>query len=263
MQNLRITTIQTSLEWENKAQNLKKIGDKISRLENPVDVIILPEMFNSGFTMNAGAMAEASNGPTADWMLKHASEKDSVIMGSFIVDDQSQYFNRLHVAFPDSRLEVYDKRHLFRMAEEDKTFHYGSSRLVVSWKGWRILPLVCYDLSFPVWSRNTVSNGKFDYDLLVFVANWPKARISAWDALLKARAIENLSYVVGLNRIGADGNHIPYNGHSAIYGPKGEILYSATDRDEVHFQSIDLETLQIYRKKFPANLDADQFEIKG
>lgn len=262
MQNLTIATIQSTLEWENPDLNLNKFSSKVRKLKNDEDLLILPEMFNTGFTMNARNLSENPGGPTAEWMLQLAADRGSVILGSFIVKDQNKYFNRLHAAFPDNRLEIYDKRHLFRMAEEDKTFHYGSSRTIVRWKGWRILPLVCYDLRFPVWSRNTVTDGIFDYDLLIYVANWPKARVSAWDALLKARAIENLAYCAGVNRVGPDGNGIPYSGHTAVFDPKGDTLYFGSEREEVNLQTLDWEMLHSYRNKFPANLDADDFEIE-
>jgi len=260
MQDLVVSTIQTTLEWENVNTNLAHFETKIHALPQ-TDLIVLPEMFNSGFSMNAEGLAEEPNGFTSQWMLKMAEKKDALVAGSIIIRENGDFFNRLIAACPDGKILTYDKRHLFSMAEEDKTFASGSSRVIVPWRGWKILPLVCYDLRFPVWSRNTTSDGDLHYDLLIYVANWPAARILAWDTLLKARAVENLAYCVGTNRTGEDENGIKYNGHTGIYDPKGNTIYFS-EKDESHTSTLSATDLTSYRKKFPANLDADNFSLR-
>jgi omega-amidase len=260
MQNLKVSTIQSKLEWEQIDLNLSNLESIIEDLP-PTDVIILPEMFSTGFTMNAEKLAEEPDGKTTMWIHAMAKKTGALLMGSIICKDANQYYNRLIIANPDGIIDHYDKRHLFRMAKEDETFSFGSDRKIFGWKGWNILPLVCYDLRFPVWSRNKGNKGRLEYDLLIYVANWPAQRISAWDILLKARAIENLSYSIGVNRIGIDGNGIEYNGHTGIYDPKGNPIYFS-EKEESITTVISGEELVSYRNKFPANLDSDEFEIK-
>lgn len=263
MEDLRITLIQSDLYWEEIDSNLSSFEEKIWGIESDTDVIVLPEMFTTGFSMNAAKLAEHMNMRTFKWMKQMANQTKALILGSYIVVDQGNYYNRQVWMEPGGRFFTYDKRHLFRMAVEHDTFSSGSQILIGEWKGWKIFPLICYDLRFPVWSRNRINKEtrQLNYDVLVYVANWPAARIEAWDTLLKARAIENLSYSVGVNRIGNDGNEIMYNGHSAIYSPKGELLFSAESKSICQTVSLSGTDLLSYREKFPAYLDADNFSI--
>jgi predicted amidohydrolase len=221
-------------------------------------------MFTTGFTMNAARLAEHMNMRTFKWMRQVADQTGALILGSYIVTENNRYVNRLLWMEPGGRFRSYDKRHLFRMAVEHETYSPGDQVLVGEWKGWRICPLVCYDLRFPVWSRNSYdANAKrMNYDLLLYVANWPKARVEAWDALLKARAVENLCCTAGVNRVGVDGNGIEYNGHSAVYSPKGEELLRMEDKESIRTIALSAESLLSYREKFPAYLDADDFSLK-
>ncbi|MCK6616037.1 MAG: amidohydrolase [Cyclobacteriaceae bacterium] len=262
-QKLKITLIQSNLYWEEVASNLSMFEEKIWAIGQETDVIVLPEMFSTGFTMNAAKLAEPMNMTTFKWMRQMAAQTQALMLGSFIVKENNSYYNRLLWMEPSGNFKTYDKRHLFRMADEHQTYSAGDTRLTAEWRGWRICPLVCYDLRFPVWSRNGYDKaaGRLDYDVLVYVANWPSARVEAWDALLKARAIENLCYTVGVNRTGDDGNGIPYNGHSASYSPKGETLFFETEKEVIKTIELDFDMLQSYREKFPAWRDADEFEV--
>jgi len=262
MQDLKVTTIQTPLHWQDKQANISMLEEKIWEIEEDTDLIVLPEMFNTGFTMEAEKMAEPMNLHTFKWMRQMASQKKAVVTGSYIVNDNGEYYNRLIWMQPNGEYSTYDKRHLFRMADEDAHFSAGTKDLVVELKGWKIKPLVCYDLRFPVWCRNKSNDqNELEFDLILFVANWPAVRVSAWDTLLKARAIENVSYSIGVNRIGDDGKGIAHNGHSAIYGPKGDAVYFAEDREEIKTVTISAKDLLRFREKFPAQLDADKFSI--
>lgn len=265
MQDLKITLIQSDLHWEDIEANLAMFEEKVWQIgSNTTDVIVLPEMFTTGFTMTASKLAEHMNMRTFKWMKQMADQTGALMLGSYIVTVHGRYYNRLLWMEPGGNFKTYDKRHLFRMANEHKTYSSGESLLVASWKGWRICPLICYDLRFPVWSRN-----KWDFtarrplfDVMVYVANWPTARIEAWDILLRARAIENLSYVVGVNRIGIDGNGIEYNGHSAVISPKGEHIVINTDTETVRTVELNANSLHAFRDRFPAYLDADEFTIE-
>src|SRR5680860_28794 len=215
---LNIAAIQTQLYWEDRESNLNHLQKMMKNLEDEtLDLVILPEMFTSGFTMNAAKCAEKEEGVTLDWMRKQAVLLESAITGSIIIEEDNQYYNRLYFVWPDGKYASYDKRHTFSYAGEDQVFSRGHKRLIVDYKGWKICPLICYDLRFPVWSRNTE-----EFDLLIYVANWPESRTQAWDTLLSARAIENLCYTIGVNRIGQDGNGISYVGHSSAYDPQGQ-----------------------------------------
>jgi len=263
MQNeLKVALIQTDLVWENPVGNRDTLTKKIHGINEAVDLIVLPEMFSTGFTMEADKLAEPPNSKTYRWMAQMAAQTGSMIIGSYIIKDGTDRFNRLHAVTPDGNHHAYDKRHLFRMAEEHKHYSSGNKKIIIEWKGWKILPLVCYDLRFPVWSRNYPQGKELQYDTLIFVANWPAARVSAWDSLLKARAIENLSYSVGLNRVGDDGKGVLYNGHSGIYDPKGEKLLFMDDKEDIQTISLSMSELEAYRNKFPAHFDGDSFEIK-
>ena len=252
---LTLTLIQSSLHWENVPANLAMWEEKIWRIDQPTDLIILPEMFNTGFTMNT-AVAEPMNLHTFKWMKQQAQQTGAVVTGSYAVREREKYYNRLVWMRPDGSYETYDKRHLFRLAGEHLVFSAGTRRLVTEWKGWRICPLVCYDLRFPVWSRNVPA----DYDLLIYVANWPEARSRAWKTLLPARAVENLAYAVGVNRVGLDGKNLEYSGDSAVYDYQGESLFDAVGTETFSTLTLDKEALLAFRSSFPAHLDADVFE---
>jgi predicted amidohydrolase len=263
MQDLKITIVQTDLHWEDPTANMAMLEEKIAAIQQ-TDVIVLPEMFTTGFTMNAKQLAEMMNMRTFRWMKQMADKTKALVLGSFIANVHGRFYNRLLWMEPGGTFKTYDKRHLFRMAEENQVYSQGESLLIGHWKGWRICPLICYDLRFPVWSRNrwNASLKRPSYDLLVYVANWPQVRIQAWDTLLKARAIENLSYVVGVNRIGTDDNSIDYNGNSAIIGPKGDTIFSASGDELLKTIELSSHSLQGYRDKFPAFLDADDFNLE-
>lgn len=264
MQDLKFTLIQSELHWEDPEANLSMFEEKIWQISGSTDVIVLPEMFTTGFTMAASKMAEHMNMRTSKWMKQMADQTGALILGSYIVTVHDRYYNRMLWMEPGGNFKTYDKRHLFRMANEHKTYAAGESLLISTWRGWRICPLVCYDLRFPVWSRNRwdpAAKRPF-YDVAVYVANWPTTRIDAWDTLLKARAIENLSYVVGVNRVGQDGNGIEYNGHSAVISPKGEAIFSNDDMETTRTLELSANSLHAFRDRFPAYLDADDFTIE-
>lgn len=227
MNTLSIALLQSDLVWENPEKNLDNFTNKIESISDTVDIIVLPEMFTTGFSMNAIPLAEKMDGNTVLWMQKIASEKNSAVIGSIIIKENEAYYNRLLFVFQSGEIEHYDKKHTFTLAKEHETYTSGTEKLIVNYKGWKICPLICYDLRFPVWARNTEN-----YDLLLYTASWPKKRINAWDALLKARAIENMSYTIGVNRIGLDGNDYEYVGHSAIYDCLGNCLTKEYNEEE-------------------------------
>jgi len=254
--HLRVTMVQADLAWQDPAANRRSLAAHFRGLVGHTDLVVLPEMFSTGFSMETEALAEDMDGPTVGWMREEAAALGCVITGSLIVREQGRCHNRLVWARPDGTLGHYDKRHLFRIAGEQDHYAAGDQRRVLELKGWRVCPLICYDLRFPVWSRN-----RDDYDLLLYVANWPQRRAHAWSTLLKARAIENLCYVVGVNRIGRDGNGASYAGDSVALDFLGQPLSSEGGGDRVETAVLDLESLQAYRSSFPAHLDADRFEL--
>ena len=257
MQDLTIALIQAELIWENPTQNRLHFSKKIAEITERVDLIVLPEMFTTGFTMNPYVVAETMHGETILWLQKLAQEKKCAITGSLIIKEDKQYYNRLVFVFPTGEIKTYDKRHTFTLAGEDKVYTAGKEKLLVAYKGWKICPLVCYDLRFPVWARN-VEN----YDLLLYVANWPKPRISAWDALLKARAIENMSYCVGVNRVGKDVNNYEYVGHSAVYDSLGNCISNIPASVEaVGIVTLNAEHLKGTREKLQFLSDRDSFSL--
>ncbi|MDN5214557.1 amidohydrolase [Fulvivirgaceae bacterium BMA12] len=263
MQDLAIALIQSDLHWHDVDANLAMFEEKIWQIPGKPDIILLPEMFNSGFTNATDKIGEMMNMKTFRWMKQQAAQTQAVIAGSLIVKEHNQYYNRLIWMQPNGDFESYDKRHLFRMAEEHHYFEAGKQKLLVEVRGWKICPMICYDLRFPVWIRNQwQENQGHTYDLLIFVANWPAKRINAWDTLLKARAIENLSYVAGLGRIGKDGNDIAYNGHSAVIDPLGKALYFSEDRESIETIVLSKKNLEKIRSQFPAFRDADSFRIE-
>lgn len=233
--NLHIVLIQSDLVWENPIENRRIFTQKINTIQKKVDLIVLPEMFTTGFSMHPKRFSETMTGETVAWLRKMAQEKDAAITGSIIITENGNYYNRLLFVHPDGTIDTYDKKHLFSYGREDKVYTSGNTRSLIMYKGWKICPLICYDLRFPVWSRNTV-----DFDILLYVANWPKARISAWDTLLKARAIENMCYTIGLNRVGVDGNQLEYNGHSGVYNCLGKKTVSFKE----HIEKIKTVTLE-------------------
>ena len=257
-EKLRIAILQVNLKWEDARENRSLFTKEIEALSDEVELIILPEMFTTGFSMNAKVLAEKNDGATLQWMREMAQKKKSAITGSVIIEENGQYYNRLFFVFPDGSYKKYDKRHTFTLAGEDKTYSAGKERLIVEYKGWRICPLICYDLRFPVWARNTE-----DYDLLIYVANWPKKRVAAWDALLKARAIENMTFCIGLNRVGIDGDGYEYNGHSAVYDCLGN--YLTEENAEKPFAkevSLDKKHLQKTRQQLKFLQDRDEFTLR-
>jgi predicted amidohydrolase len=255
---LSIALVQADLHWENVTANLATFEEKLATLSEPVDMIVLPEMFNTGFTMDT-ALAEPMNLTTTRWMKQIAKQHNALVVGSFAVSEGGRFFNRLLCVRPDGTYAQCDKRHLFRMGEEHNHYTAGNMRMTIEWKGWKICPLVCYDLRFPVWSRNLQSN---PYDILLYVANWPARRAHAWSTLLQARAIENQCYVVGVNRVGTDGNGLEYRGGSVVLDYLGEPLTMLTDQETEKIVHISKADLSAYRRSFPALSDADDFEIR-
>ncbi len=264
MNTIKTSLIQSDLYWQDIDANLAMFEEKIWEIEGPTDIIILPEMFNTGFTMNAEKLAEPTNFKTFRWMSQMARQKDAAIVGSYIVKESSKYYNRLYWIEPDGSFDFYDKRHLFRMGNEHLIYTHGKKRLIRNFRGWKIMPLVCYDLRFPIWSRNQFDkeSGQLSYDLLIYVANWPKPRTDVWNSLLKARSLENQCFSIGLNRTGSDGEGIEYDGHSIVFDFKGQALNSVSDRQHIETTELNFDELQEFRKKFPAYMDWDQFEIK-
>ena len=255
--NLKIAVVQVDLAWENVTKNLDNFSEKIENIQEDVELIVLPEMFSTGFSMNATNLAERPNGPAFQWMQRIAKTKNAAVTGSVIVEDEGKYFNRLYFVFPDASFKTYDKRHTFTLAKENETYTAGKKKLIVEYKGWKICPLICYDLRFPVWARNTE-----DYDLLIYVAIWPETRINAWDVLLQARAIENMSWCIGVNRTGVDGNEYRYNGHTAVYDCLGKSLFNPGREIEfTEVVTIDKDSLLETRSKLKFLQDRDTFTI--
>ncbi|MFG6686951.1 amidohydrolase [Mariniflexile sp. HNIBRBA6329] len=255
---LKVTLIQSNLVWENPKQNRKNFAEKMESISNGVDVIILPEMFSSGFTMKPERVAETMDGKTVVWMQNQALKTGAAIVGSLVISEDGNYYNRLLFVEPSGSISIYDKRHTFTLAGEDKVYAAGKQKVIVDYKGWKICPMVCYDLRFPVWARN-VEN----YDVLLYVANWPKARILAWDTLLKARAIENMSYVVGVNRVGLDEAQNEYSGNSAVYDVLGtDISAIKPNKEQTDVVTLERNHINFYRNKLKFLDDKDVFTLK-
>ncbi|WP_178986689.1 amidohydrolase [Winogradskyella helgolandensis] len=255
---LRVAIIQTELVWENPEENRRLLSDKIDAIIANVDLIVLPEMFTSGFTMNPSSVAENMEGNTIVWLKEKAKEMQAVIMGSLVISENNNFYNRMVCVEPSGAITTYDKRHTFTLAGEHKVYTAGTEKVIFNYKGWKICPLVCYDLRFPVWARNTE-----DYDLLIYVANWPKVRVNAWDALLKARAIENMTYCIGVNRVGLDGNNHEYSGHSAAYDVLGNRMDNLTEnQDATAIVVLEKEEITKYREKLNFLNDRDDFNLK-
>ena len=265
MQDLRISLVQGATRWHDPAGNREYYGDLIKPLAGNTDLVILPETFTSGFSNDAVEKAEGMDGPTVAWIREQAGLLGAAVTGSVQLQTADGVFNRLLWATPDGGLQYYDKRHLFRYAGEHKRYAAGKDRLTVEWKGWRINPLVCYDLRFPAYSRNRYDverAGQLDFDLQLFVANWPSARAYAWKTLLRARAIENLCYVAAVNRVGTDGNKLEYAGDSAVIDFMGQPMVEATGEEGVVSTVISAPALAAHRERFPAMLDGDRFTIE-
>lgn len=253
---LRLALVQTSIIWEDPPQNIKNISKKLEALNTDVDLIALPEMFTTGFTMNPENLQNYDGDKTVNWMQEMAKSKNAAILGSFPYQENNEYTNRLYFVTPDGETNWYNKRHTFTLAGEDKVYKSGRKRLIVNFKGFKICPLICYDLRFPVWSRNNEG-----YDVLLYVANWPTPRIAAWDCLLKARAIENMTYCVGLNRIGEDENGLKYPGHSAVYDSLGnQKVYS--EEEEILYSTLTKAHIDETRDKLQFLSDRDDFSLK-
>jgi predicted amidohydrolase len=263
MNLLHVTTIQSNLHWENKKMNLEMFSDKITRA-GKTEIIVLPEMFNTGFSMQPEKFAERMDGESVGWMRDIASRHRVILTGSLMIEENGHFFNRLIWMLPNGHFGIYDKRHLFAYANEHEHYTPGNKRLVASVNGWKINLQVCYDLRFPVWCRQQISkedDKSPEYDILIYVANWPERRSHAWKSLLIARAIENQCYVVGVNRVGNDGNNIYHSGDSMIIDALGETLYHGKDREEIHTAALDKEKLEITRNRFPFWKDADPFTL--
>lgn len=254
--NIKTALVQTPLIWENPEANRIVLRKKIDELDKDTDLAVLPEMFTSGFTMQPEQVAENMEGKTLSWIREAAMTNDVAVAGSVVIEESGKYYNRLLFAHPDGKVEYYDKKHTFTLAGEDKVYHTGEKRLVVEYRGWKLCPMICYDLRFPVWARNTEA-----YDVLLFVANWPLPRISAWDTLLRARAVENLCYCIGVNRVGKDQNGHEYPGHSAVYGVLGEEI-AFSDREEIIYATLEREKITHYRYKLRFLEDRDGFTIR-
>lgn len=267
MSTLTITLIQTKLYWENKDANLRMLEEKINSIPQKTEIVVLPEMFSTGFSMKPELLAETMEGETVAWMKNLSAKNGVIITGSIIIKENEKFYNRLIWMLPNGQYGYYDKRHLFGFAHEDEHYSAGEKRLVASVKGWKINLLVCYDLRFPVWSRQQVNkegeNIEPEYDLLIYVANWPERRNHAWKTLLCARAIENQAYVVGVNRVGKDGNEIYHSGDSMVIDPLGEVLYHRADDEDIFTLTLEKENLDNVRSKFPFWKDGDQFRIEG
>jgi omega-amidase len=259
MSSVRIAIIQTTLFWEDKQANLNMLESKIQELDASVQLVILPEMFSTGFSMNAKTLAETMDGKTMQWMQALSSKKRIIIIGSLIIEEEGKFYNRLIWMMPNGNMGYYDKRHLFAYAGEDKHYHAGQKRLIASVNGIKINLQICYDLRFPVWAR---PQDEEEYDVLIYVANWPEKRSHAWKSLLTARAIENQCYVVGVNRVGKDGLGNTYCGDSSVIDPMGQIIYQKAEAEEVFVVTLEKSVVVEVRNKLPFLRDADRFRIE-
>ena len=276
MAPLTITTLQTNLVWENKIANLDYLGKKINGLQEKTEIVVLPEMFSTGFCVHPQLFAETMEGETLQWMKEISADNKIILTGSLIIKENDQYYNRLIWMLPNGEFGYYDKRHLFGFAEEDKHYTAGNKRLIASVKGWKINLQICYDLRFPVWARNRITpidpsraeelqastDTRPEFDVLLYVANWPERRSHAWKTLLCARAIENQCYVVGVNRVGMDGNNVSHSGNSLVIDPLGEVLYHMADEEDIFTITLQKEWLNDIRRKYPFWKDADEFNFR-
>jgi len=255
---LKITLVQTDNHWENIELNLQKLSEKLSGLQETTDLLLLPELFSTGFTMSGANVSETMEGLGVSWMKDWATKLDCLVAGSLLINEGDKLFNRFIAAFPSGEIKYSDKRHLFSYAGEHKVFEQGNERITFEYRGFKICPLICYDLRFPVWSRNTEN-----FDLLLYVANWPDARMLAWDTLLRARAIENLCYVAGVNRVGVDNNQLVYVGHTSAYDAMGaSLLNSKASQEAIYYTTLEKAHIASVREKFSFLDDRDRFEMK-
>jgi omega-amidase len=260
MPAITFTLIQTALHWEDKGANLAMLEKKINSISTPTHIVVLPEMFSTGFSMKPELLAETMDGPTVQWMKKLAAQKRVVLTGSIIIEEEGQYYNRLIWMLPNGQMGLYDKRHLFAMGSEHEHYSQGNQRFIASVNGWKIHCNICYDLRFPVWARQQGDDDRgFEYDVLLYVANWPDRRNHAWKTLLQARAIENQCYVVGVNRVGRDGNGVYHTGDSMVCNALGEVLYHKADDEDIYTVTLQKEELDAVREKLPFWKDADAF----
>jgi predicted amidohydrolase len=261
MSSLTLSLVQTALVWEDKAANLQLLETQLASLRGKTQVVVLPELFSTGFSMQTQVLAEPMSGPTVQWMRTMAQQYQLIITGSVMIQEEGLFYNRLIWMLPTGELGHYDKRHLFAFAGEDRYYSRGNKRFIASANGFKINLQICYDLRFPVWSRQHATDGQPEYDLLIYVANWPERRRLAWMSLLQARAIENQCYVIGVNRVGEDGHQIYHSGDSMVIDPLGEVLFTKKDEACVHTLTISKEQLQAYRRQFPFLRDGDAFEL--
>lgn len=262
MHDLRVTFIQTNLFWEETRKNLDHFDQLVDRISEPTDLILLPETFNTGFSINPATCAEHIDGPSMQFLRIKAAEKNAVIMTTLLICERDKCYNRLVCVYPDGHFETYNKRHLFRLSEEYKIFKGGNQKLIMEVKGWKILPLICYDLRFPVWSKNTWIDGQYAYDTMVCLANWPASRAHVWKTLLMARAIENQAYVAGVNRIGYDGHGTWHSGDSMAIDSKGNLLYTAGEgKEAIETVTLSAGDLKLFRDSFTVGMDWDHFTI--
>jgi omega-amidase len=261
--NLTITVIQSNLHWEDSKKNLQMFEEKINSISSKTELVVLPEMFTTGFSMQPNKLAQTMQGETILWMQKMASSKKIILTGSVMIEEDGNYFNRFIWMLPNGQFGYYNKRHLFAFAGEDEFYTAGNKRTITSVNGWKINLQVCYDLRFPVWSRQSFNKGQHEYDILLYVANWPQRRNTAWKTLLQARAIENQCFVIGVNRVGNDGNNIYHSGNSMIIDPLGEITYHKEDEEDIYTTTLSKQHLEDCRNKFPFWKDADNFFISN
>ena len=279
MSTLTITTIQTNLFWEDKQANMQMLRQKIDSIEEKTEIVILPEMFTTGFSMQPEVFAETMDGETIEWMKMVSNKNGIALTGSVMIEEDGKYFNRLIWMLPNGQFGYYDKRHLFAYGEEDKHYSSGKKRLIASVKGWKINLQVCYDLRFPVWARQQIdrfstpsdaaqkpsdsTQGNPEYDVLIYVANWPERRSHAWKTLLCARAIENQCYVIGVNRVGNDAKNIHYSGNTLVIDPMGQVLYHMAEEEDINTITLSKEKLEEVRTRFPFLNDGDDFIINS
>ncbi|MBL7760361.1 MAG: amidohydrolase [Sediminibacterium sp.] len=261
MNTLSVTMIQSNLHWENKTANLHQFEEKIASIQQPAQLVVLPEMFSTGFSMKPAELAETMDGPSVQWMKRIAAKYKIILTGSLIIEADQQYYNRLLWVLPNGTVGVYDKRHRFAFAGEDRFYTAGNKRLITSVNGWKFNLQICYDLRFPVWARQQSEDAP-EFDVLLYVANWPERRSHAWKSLLIARAIENQCYVVGVNRVGKDGNDIEHSGDSMLVDPLGEVLFTESGREVISTHLLDKAKLTEVRSRFPFWKDADHFNIE-
>ena len=262
MENLTITLIQASLFWEERQKNLDHFRRLIEGISEPTDLILLPEVFNHGFSINPEHCAEPIEGPSMQFLREMAMTKKAAVAATLLIHEGEIFVNRLLFCYPDGTFLTYDKRHLFRLSPEIRRIRRGEQRTVIPLKGWKLMPMICYDLRFPVWSKNRITGGEYEYDLLLILANWPVVRSYAWKMLMVSRAIENMAYTAGVNRVGKDGNGMDHTGDSMVVDPQGKLLFQAPAGEEcVHTVTLDYEEMREFRESYPFGLDWDHFTI--